>query len=139
MIERAIDLGLKTICITDHEDYDFPRDNGIFEIEIETYFDKLRQLQDKYNKQLEVLIGVEVGIQPQTGEHNSQLTKSHPFDFVLGSVHAIDGYDLYYGKIFDGRTEEEAYRKTFEETMVDMKNNPDFEKLYSSYAEKYSI
>ena len=129
MIERAIELGMKTICFTDHEDYDFPRDHGIFEIDKEAYFDKLGRLQEKYSKQLDILIGIEVGIQPQTGEHNSQLTKEYPFDFVLGSVHAIDGYDLYFGKIFEGRREEEAYRKTFEETMIDMKNNPDFDVL----------
>ena len=129
MIEQAIALGLKTICVTDHEDYDFPKEGGTFEVDAKAYLSKMRQLQETYKKQLEILIGVEVGIQPHTGDYNSRFVSKSPFDFVIGSVHAIEGLDPYYGQYFIGKTDAEAYRRAFEETLVDIKNNPDFDVL----------
>ncbi len=138
MIEQAIALGLKTICITDHEDYDFPKEGGTFEVDVETYFAKMRQLQEEYKEQLEILIGIEVGIQPHTGDYNSRFVTTHPFDFVIGSVHAIERLDPYYRQYFIGKTDKEAYRRAFEETLVDIQNNPDFDVLgHIDYVVRY--
>ena len=69
MIEGAIARGLHTNCFTDHQDVDFPEHitpSG-FRLDFETYFQTLRELQVRYKNQIEVLIGVEFGLQPHLG------------------------------------------------------------------------
>ena len=40
-----------------------------------------------------------------------------PFDFVIGSLHLVNGMDPYYGKAFEGRTDADVYRDAFLETL----------------------
>jgi histidinol-phosphatase (PHP family) len=127
LIKECIRRGLKTICITDHHDIDFV-DPG-FVIDFEPYFETLRALQEKYRGQIEVLIGMEYGLQAHLGEASAKLAKQYDFDFILGSVHMVDGDDPYYRNIFKGRTDEEVYRIGFSETLESIKNIKDFDSL----------
>ena len=57
MIEGAIEKGVKTICFTEHLDYEYPPEDGkvIFEVDLDAYQKKIKELQDVYRKQIEVL------------------------------------------------------------------------------------
>lgn len=138
MIKGAIEKGLEVICFTDHYDKDYMGwgDESIFDPE--EYFKVLVPLQEKYKTQIDVRIGVELGMQPHLGECFTALTKSYPFDFVIGSVHAVQGTDPAMGMLFDGRTDEEAYRAAFEETLEDIKKIEDFDVLgHLDYVVRY--
>lgn len=138
MIKAAIDLGLETICFTDHQDKDFPDGELLFQFNAEAYFKELRALQEKYKKQLDIRIGVEMGLQPHLGTYTYQYVNSYPFDFVIGSVHAVDGKDPYFGVLFENQTDEDAYRQTFEETLINIQANPDFDVLgHLDYVVRY--
>ena len=138
MLKRAIELGLNTICFTDHEDYDFPERSISFNLDIKSYYEKMKQLQKQYADKIEVLIGVELGLQPHTGEFNGKFIKDFPLDFVIGSVHAVEHRDPYFGEYFIGKTDEEAYRQCFEETLLDIENNTDFDVLgHIDYVVRY--
>ncbi|WP_092869945.1 histidinol-phosphatase HisJ family protein [Acetitomaculum ruminis] len=112
-ILQGIKLGLKHMCFTDHVDYDYPLDE-IFEFDMEEYFNTLNALKEKYKDQIEVHIGVELGLQPHLQERYDRLLSSYPFDFVIGSSHVVKGFDPYYGEYYEGRTEYEAYHEYFE-------------------------
>ena len=44
MIERAIELGLKKLCFTDHMDYDYPKVSELrFVFDPDAYFNKLQE------------------------------------------------------------------------------------------------
>lgn len=131
MIKQSIKLGLNTICFTDHYDKDYPRykEKEEFQLETKRYFSEMKELQERYKNQIDIRIGVETGLQPHLGEFWNEFTKKYPFDFVIGSVHVVDGQDPYYGDFFEGRTDEEAYRQTFEETLIDIKQNSHFDVL----------
>lgn len=127
MIQEAIRRGLKTICITDHHDINFTEPG--FEIDFERYIPTLQMLQEKYRDQIELLIGMEFGLNPEYGNFCKELAEKYPFDFIIGSLHVVDGMDPYYRKIFLDRTDEEGYRRTFELTLESIHNISDFDVL----------
>jgi histidinol-phosphatase (PHP family) len=75
LIKECMRRGLKTICITDHHDIDFV-DPG-FVVDFDPYFETLRALQEKYRGQIEVLIGMEYGLQAHLGEASAKLAKQY--------------------------------------------------------------
>lgn len=71
MLTQAVEIGLSSICITDHMDYDFPDlGNGMnFEFDPRAYIVALQQIRPKFPN-LEIRQGVELGLKdsaPPTG------------------------------------------------------------------------
>lgn len=124
MIEGAIKKGLKSICLTDHQDYDYPSrdDEKEFGLDYDAYFATLLPLKEKYKDSIEVLIGVEFGLQPHLESVYSHHASQYPFDFIIGSTHVFDGMDPYYIGYFADRTDEEGYRRAFEVILENTKN-----------------
>ena len=113
MIKEAISRGIQHLCITDHMDYDYA-DGGIcFEFETGEYFRRLKALQEKYKDQIDLRIGVELGLQPYLSKRHHNLVFSHSFDFVIGSIHLVHTKDPYFPSYFEGRKESEAYYEYF--------------------------
>lgn len=127
MIQAAVQKGLRTICITDHQDTDFAEPG--WEIDFEQYFPMLQKLKEQYSGKIEVLIGMEYGLQIHLGKQCEEFTKKYPFDFVIGSVHMFDGYDPYYPEYFNDKTDEQGYRRAFEITLENIRNTLDFDVL----------
>lgn len=142
MLDAAIRRGLHTVCITDHMDRDYPLDKSLgeepFQFDLERYFCILTKIQEEYRGRLDVRIGVEIGLQPHLGEIYREMTARYPFDFVIGSLHLVHGLDPYYGELFEGRPDGEAYRETFEETLRCLENVRDFDVLgHLDYVVRY--
>lgn len=127
MIQVAIQKGLKTICITDHHELDYMEPG--WEIDFEQYFSRFRHLQEDFHNQIEILIGIEFGMQPHTGSLYEEIARKYPFDYILGSVHMFDGHDPYYPGYFDDKTDEEGYRRAFEITLDNIKNIAEYDSL----------
>ncbi|MFC2741761.1 MAG: PHP domain-containing protein, partial [Selenomonas sp.] len=43
-------------------------------------------------------------------EKNRAFVKKAPFDQVIGSIHTLLGFDLYYETLYEGREKDEVYR-----------------------------
>ena len=116
MIREAICRGLTGICFTEHLDPDYPPtpDNEIFELDLDGYRETLFRLREKYQKELQIHFGIELGLQPHLNSYFHKLLKTMPFDFVIGSSHIVHGYDPYYKEYFKGREESACYREYFE-------------------------
>ncbi len=96
-ISAAIALGLKTICFTDHLDVDFPDKYGMdFSLDTPSYYNMYCDLKDKYEKKIELLFGVEYGLQDHLTGDFDKYRKAWPFDFIIGSSHLLNGEDPYY-------------------------------------------
>ncbi len=138
MIKRAIGLGLKHICITDHEDHEYVYDGVEFTFDIKEYFCVLENLREKYKDQIDIGIGVEIGLEPQWGDYYDQYVRSQAFDFVIGSVHLIGGEDPYDRAMFKNQRDEDAYRQTFIETLKDIQVTHEFDVLgHMDYVVRY--
>lgn len=118
MIEAAIEKGLRTVCFTEHLDYDYPPEDGkegppIFLVDMPAYQKTLFELRELYRGKIEVLFGIEIGMMPYLGERCEAFVRSWPFDFVIASSHLVEGRDPYNPSFFEGISEEEAYADYF--------------------------
>ncbi len=117
MIKKAISLGLTHICLTEHFDPDYvylPGEEGMFELNVDSYLYELLKLRRKYNANIKIGFGVELGLQPHLKNELDIFSKSYNFDFIIGSSHLCHRKDPYYPSFFEGRTEDEAHQEYFE-------------------------
>lgn len=128
MIAAARAAGLDGICFTDHLDYDFPSDPpDLFVPDLEEYEQAILALKKKYEHVFPVLHGIEIGVQPHLHERLQTVVRSHNYDLVICSSHAIDGKDPYDRTFFAGREEHEAYRRYFESILENLEGFSDFD------------
>ncbi len=116
MVKAAISKGLCGICFTDHMDYDYPinpQDPVVFEFDTAQYHCAIEKLQQQYAGKLDILRGIELGLQPHLADRHTRLLQEQPFDFVIGSSHIVHGADPYYASYYEGKTEYEAYLEYF--------------------------
>ena len=127
-IEQAIALGMPLICFTDHHDMDFP--DGEFQLDVPAYQQQMASLAAEYASRIEVLCGVELGLLPYLGKERriERFAEAGQFDYVIGSIHIIDGKDPYYRQDFE-ETDEELYRLYFEQTLESIQENSGFQAL----------
>lgn len=125
MVLRGIDLGLDTMCFTEHHDIDYPDSSespgDIFLLNTDSYLYDLARLKEKYEGKIRLLFGVELGLQAEAFRSISVYAKSYGFDFLIGSSHICHGKDPYYPAFYEGRSEEEAYREYFESVLENVK------------------
>ena len=57
---------------------------------LQTYFDVIEQVK-KMDLPLEVRFGLEVCYAPEDKEFLKELLAQYPYDFLIGSIHSIDG------------------------------------------------
>lgn len=117
MIKAGIDKGLKFMCFTEHQDFEYIHIDGYpddyFEVNTDQYLYHLLSLRDKYKSQIRVNFGIELGMQDHLSRKNAIYAKSHDFDFIIASSHLCNGKDPYYKEFFEGRDETEAYHEYF--------------------------
>lgn len=126
MALAALDAGLTEICFTDHMDYD-PLDPA----------HKLHFDISDYNKEygglnipgLTVRHGFEFGMLPDNMEQFRKDVSRRDWDFVIGSVHFVDQLDVYFPAYWEGKAPYHAILRSFEETLVCVRNHDDFDVL----------
>lgn len=104
-LDAAQAAGLKEICFTDHVDFD---DSGMPPADIAARDQELSTLLADYPS-LTVRRGAEVGMKDAaTAQAAWQAIGQLGLDFIIGSVHMVDGVDSYYPAYFAGRTKAES-------------------------------
>lgn len=111
---KAIELGFKGIGFTDHYEYFkiVTGEHAPFDFEKQQSF--IDYLRDKYHSKFTVLKGLEVDIQPHTLEITKKVSNENKFDYIIGSIHVIDGKDPYYTGYYDGKSKSEVYHEYLE-------------------------
>ena len=138
MVESAIAKGLSVICFTDHYDKDNLDwgDEAIFDVE--SYFQKMIELQEEYRDQIDIRIGAEIGMQPYLAEYYQNFMAQHPFDFVIGSVHSVLEHDVAL-EFFQKHSDPEGYKIYFEEMLQDVQKIKSYDVLgHLDYIVRYS-
>lgn len=139
-IERAIDLGMKAIYITDHQDIDFPEEvyGMSFRFDTESYFQTILNLKEEYQDRIDVRPGVELGLMLHLKDRLEDYTGAWDFDYVIGSVHLVRRIDPYYPEFYEGRTSREAYLEYFETTLENVRLHSCFDALgHLDYVVRY--
>lgn len=58
-------------------------------------------------------LGVEIGMCENDEERNLSFIGQAPFDLVIGSIHLLDGQDIYYKEFYEGKQKQEVYSRYF--------------------------
>ena len=100
-VEHAISLGIDEIALTDHlwlyfED-DPARRNPTFAMQEETYdehFLEMLRTRDEFASRIHVRLSVEADFIEGREQQLLDILQRYPYDFVLGSVHFLEGWPL---------------------------------------------
>lgn len=120
-ITQAICLGMTSLCITDHHDYDVNSGDIDFNLDLDAYVPAMEALKKEYESEIRLLTGIELGLQPHLHGYFDQLLSAYDFDFIIGSTHFVNGLDPYYPQFFQEREEAGAYREYFDVLLHNIK------------------
>jgi histidinol-phosphatase (PHP family) len=138
-VKRAIVLGLKELAFTDHVDYDYA-DPAFAELDYEVYLPFFLDIKHRYRQDIRLVLGVEIGYQPQVREKIARLLSGYPFDFVIMSTHTADQRDFYTGDFFTGKSKAESYRRYFECVLESVRQFKDFDVYgHLDFIERYGV
>ncbi len=110
MAEKGKELNLDYMAFTDHCDRDYAKLYKyihVRQINVEKYLAAVTEMKNKYPF---LAVGIELGYSP-LAEADYKKLPLDKFDYVINSVHTVNGLDCYNKEFFDGRTKEEAYGK----------------------------
>lgn len=131
MILRGIHLGLKRLCFTEHNDFDYPITEedpaGKFALNPDAYLYDFLTLKEKYAGQITLCFGLELGLQAHLTRQNAAFAKAHEYDFIIGSSHICNRKDPYYPTFYEGREQSAAYREYFESILDNLKGYSNFD------------
>lgn len=123
IVKRAIEIGVKEVCFTDHWKYDLTFEGVREEVfDLIEYYNEIHRLKEIYGHRLTIKKGVEIGIQPHIIKKCNDFIANNDFDFVICSIHTADKLDIHHGDFFSGRTAKQAFAKYFEEFYDCVKN-----------------
>ncbi len=138
-IEQAISLGMKGICITDHQDFEFPEKYPMtYQFDSDAYWSEMSRLKDLYRDRIDVRIGVELGMKLDIAPKLKRYARQYDFDFVIGSLHLVRDTDVMYPEYFQGRTQREAYGEYFETLYKNLQSDIDIDVIgHIDYVVRY--
>ena len=117
----AVSRGIKTICFTDHIDFE-PTDTCFGAFDCDGYKTRIHEAQEVFKGVLEIRSGVEVDFQIKYRSQIEEFLRGKSFDYVLGAAHYVDSVILEdYDRYFPGKTAEEAYAPYFDITLAAVK------------------
>ena len=112
--EAAIARGISEIAFTDHADFE-PLDACCGYLRPAAYLAEIERCRRRYGHHLTIRAGVELGEAHVYRDQITTLLEDHEFDFVLGSLHWVDGRPDFDKSYFTGRTLKEGLYAYFEE------------------------
>jgi histidinol-phosphatase (PHP family) len=110
MVSRAVSLGIKEYAVTDHYDPNYCNEAFNFGLDLAGYTKELERVAKKYSSDIKLIKGIELGIQHDVTEDCLATTAAYPFDFVIGSFHCAEGFEICEPEYCLERTPEELYR-----------------------------
>lgn len=136
-VAAAVQKGLKTLCITEHMDMDYP--TGEFALDAARYQKELFRVKQLYSDRIELLFGVELGVMDYLAPRLYEFASAYPFDFIIGSSHLVDGVDPYYPEYFDKFGDSEGIRRYFQSILDNISAFDDFDVYgHLDYVVRYS-
>lgn len=131
----AINKKLKYICLTDH--LEFP--DTILKNQVNEYINQIQDLKTKFQSQINILTGLEVSLDSRFNNQISNFIKSHHFDFIIASQHAINDKDLFLRDCFENRREQDVFGDYFENILHNIKSFSDYNVLgHTDYIIRYA-
>jgi len=111
----AIQKNIIEMAITDHLDIDYPDRSIEFDLDYPAYSIAIEKAKEKFKGRLNIIKGIEIGLQPHIIDECRQFLEGKNFQFIIASVHAAQKKDLHNGDFCNGKNRNTSYREYFEE------------------------
>jgi histidinol-phosphatase (PHP family) len=115
-IEAGIEKGLDIIGISDHtpyfsseEDHPFPHIT-MAKSQFPEYIEEVLKLKREYSGKIDVLLGIEADFFPEHVDNYRPFFDRYPFDYIIGSVHQVDGVSIFNKNRWEGLSSKEQIR-----------------------------
>lgn len=129
MVHAAQALGLEGVTFTEHVDIGFPDPvPGAHDADRVAYLADYLKVQ-KEVAPYPVFFGLELGWEENFERENAAYTSGLPLDFIISSVHSLDGCNIYRQSYYEGKEKLEVYRRYLEKVLACVKRNPDFDSV----------
>jgi histidinol-phosphatase (PHP family) len=113
--KKAVSLGFKEICFTNHHEFHDEKSSFFLTDEkIGKIISEIDAQRKKYPN-LTIKFGVELGYSKEWKKQIVEFAKRYPFDYVLGSVHWIDDNNYADYKLPERLSTEERHKLYFAE------------------------
>lgn len=122
MVQHGIALGLQTLCFTEHHDIDYPENPEGFDflLDLPSYRQKLFEIKEKYENQIEINYGIELGLMPTTLDACTDFARRDSFDFIIGSTHIVNQMDPYDSIYFETYPSKSGLTKYLEDILTNV-------------------
>lgn len=92
MCERAIELGIKYLCITDHYEANYRTQYPEYPVyNAKAAAKDIFECKEKYKSKLNLIYGIECGQITQATKSALEFLDENKFEFVIGSLHNTEG------------------------------------------------
>lgn len=112
MVSTAKARGLRYFGISEHFDLDETSVKYYGATDYKAYFSCARRLQEKYNDgQFTFLAGGELGFadEQRVRDGAAEISEKYHPDFIVNSIHNVNGADCYRSSYFEGKDKRRAY------------------------------
>lgn len=124
-VEAAMAAGLQEIGLSDHapiyhfgdDPHPFPR-TAMSRHELPNYVQEMAEIRDRYRGRITVRLGVESDYVNGWDDHYRNLWRQYPLDYVIGSVHWLDRWSIFWRERPEGRFDEDLYEEYLHTTQA---------------------
>ena len=135
---RAMELGLEEICITDHIEPHHPDPGADKPPAFPAWLAQIASVRERYPSLL-IRQGIEIGDNAPYREEIEETLDALPLDFRLLSLHLVDNVDPYKPCYFEGKTQEQAYRRYVEQRLESILGFKDYDAIaHLGYVGKFA-
>lgn len=122
----AIERNVVEMAITDHLDIDYPDRDFQFDLDYDAYSAAIYKARAKYEGRLNIIMGLEIGLQTHILDECTTFIKDKNFQFIIASIHAVSGMDLYGEEYHLKKTKKAAYTEYLKELLACIKSFKSF-------------
>ena len=126
-IKEAKDRNTKEITFTEHYDIYRGIKTNLKTLNVSEYIEQFEKAKES-TEDIQINLGIEVGLQPDEAKTINSMISMYPFDFVIGSSHITCKKDLSKDiTFFEGITRHQAYLKYFKEVLENVQLYENFD------------
>lgn len=111
-VKKAVTDGNESIGFSEHYDFDCALiGNGTPLCNIGAYYTEILRLREKYSDKIKILFGIEFGYAFDACARYKELVEEYRFDYIINSVHLVNGLECSTAGCWQTDTVREIYAK----------------------------